>query len=66
MGHQVEHRSCECPHAERKEHIPQLADGRIGKYFFDVILEDGDDGCQKHCGHGCDAHDLHRFRRKYI
>src|SRR5260370_601889 len=38
MGHQVKNSGGEGADAEGKKHVAELADGRIGQNFFDVVL----------------------------
>ena len=66
MRHQMEDTSTKSPDSHCKEHIPELANRRIRKHFFDIVLNKTD-GRRKHCcDHTYDCHDFHRNRRKSI
>ncbi len=59
MGHQMEDSSAECTHAHAQEHVTQLADGRIGQNFLDIVLTESNGSCidgSRHADYGNDRH----------
>src|SRR4051812_46616896 len=49
MRHEMENGRTPRPDTERKEHITDLADGRIGQYTFDVALSKRAEAGQQKC-----------------
>ena len=62
MGHEVEDPCAESPHAHTQEHISQLADGRIGQDFLDIVLAESDGGGIDGRGNTDDRHNGHGDR----
>ncbi len=64
VRHQMEDSRGERAHAQRKEHVPKLADRRVGQNALDIVLH------QRHrrrenCGARADGRDhVHRVRRE--
>ena len=47
MSDHMKDRSYVCSRTDRKEHVTQLADGRIGQHSFDVMLGDRTQSCEE-------------------
>ena len=56
VGDQVKYTGEEAASSECHDHEAELADGRIGEYFFDVGIDHCNGRCED-CGEGGDAQD---------
>src|SRR5690348_12868918 len=66
MSHHMENSSHIGSASQGKKHISQLAHGRIGQHFFNIILPQGNGGCKDGCGSTNDSNYIVGYIRMHI
>ena len=60
----MEHARRKCANAEREEHVAELRHRRVREHALDVVLHQGDGGCENRSDCADDGHRLHGCGRK--
>ena len=66
MRHNMEDGGSICTYAEGEEHKAKLANGRVCKHFFNVILTAGNSGCKQSCSKTYDSHNMKDHRGEAV